>query len=67
MSSVLKIVCCALTTAVTCGTMGQFASQSASQSTAPRLSTTAADQTLVATFVPDPSAPPVITQGSGTR
>jgi hypothetical protein len=63
MSSVLKIVCCALTTAVTCGTISQFGRQSA----APRLSTTAADQTLVAAFVPDPSAPPVITQGSGTR
>jgi hypothetical protein len=61
MNSALKIVCCALTTVSVLGVIAQssIAFRSAD------LSIT--KQNRVATFVPDPTAPPVITQGSGTR
>jgi hypothetical protein len=62
MMSILKIVCCAVTTAAIVGGVGQMAvSSSRSASNAPGSST------LMAKFVPEPTAPPVITQGSGTR
>jgi hypothetical protein len=61
MMSILKIVCCALTTAAILGGVNQAAVSLRSAATAPSSST------LVAKFVPEPTAPPVITQGSGTR
>jgi hypothetical protein len=61
MNSVLKIVCSALTTVSVLGVIAQSAIADRT-SDAPTT-----QQNLVATFVPDPSAPPVITQGSGTR
>jgi hypothetical protein len=59
--SLLKIVCCAVTTAAVWGGVSQLSvlSRSATPATG--------SGTLMAKFVPEPTAPPVITQGSGTR
>jgi hypothetical protein len=62
MMSLLKIVCCAVTTAAVLGGVSQLSGLSRSAAT-----TVTGSKTLVAKFVPEPTAPPVITQGSGTR
>jgi hypothetical protein len=61
MMSILKIVCCALATAAVWGGVTQLVVAGRSTPTATR------SGDLVAKFVPEPTAPPVITQGSGTR
>jgi hypothetical protein len=61
MNAVLKIVCCALTTVSVIGVVNQ------STVALDQVSSHPGSHTLVATFVPEPTAPPVITQGSGTR
>jgi hypothetical protein len=61
MMSLLKIVCCAVTTVAILSGVSQSNGFSRSATTA----TGSSD--LMAKFVPEPTAPPVITQGSGTR
>jgi hypothetical protein len=61
MNALLKIVCCALTTVAVMGVVKQSTVALHPVSSHP------GSNTWVAAFVPEPTAPPVITQGSGTR